>query len=75
MSVQKFNNILNSGGATGDRRLKVEALPLDGKGSERGGSGGGALTEHAEAGWEGAPHNWQERDARAVKMRLASVND
>ena len=57
--------MMGGGGAAADRREEVVAVRVE-EGCEW---GGGAQTVHAVAGWEGAPHNSQERDVRAAKMR------
>lgn len=57
--------LMGGGGAADDRRLSTEEVR---EARERG-RGGGALTVHAVVRWEGAPHNSQEKDVRAAKMR------
>lgn len=61
--------MMGGGRAADDSRLKTEVLREE-DGRER---GGGALTVHAVAGWEGAPHNSQEREAQAAKIRQYSL--
>lgn len=55
--------MMGGGGTAGDKGLKTWVLHKE-EGHEQ---GGGALTVHPVVGWEGAPCNLQESDAKMQK--------
>lgn len=53
----------------GDKQLNAEVLHEE----NRHEWGGGTLTVYAEAGWEKAQHNSQERDVHVAKIQHKSL--